>query len=374
MAPHFTVSRVDQALAAVRRWSMADLDAATFLCRAAHALYRVVPYDRYAAATIDPASNLITHAFAGAAGADNPHRSVNPDWFEHFYFAETLDQTLMLVGQRRWAATIGDVTAGGLDHSLCYREAMRPAGVADKLHAVFVNRGLWGDLELYRDNGGSRFSPEEVAIVHRLAPDIANGLRHAALRAPALGVAAADDAPGVLLIDRRGRVTATAAGQRLLAGLGGRPPAWPEARALPVPVQVVLGALDQALATSSADGGSPAPRLRVRSADGRWLTLHAALSEATETTAADRVVVITPSRPREVAWLGMAAYDLTPREEEIVKLVVIGQSTKQIADRLFIAEPTVQRHLTNIFAKVGVRGRRALVKHLFVEQVLPGMA
>jgi DNA-binding CsgD family transcriptional regulator len=57
----------------------------------------------------------------------------------------------------------------------------------------------------------------------------------------------------------------------------------------------------------------------------------------------------------------------------VVKLVVGGLSTRQISDQLFIAEHTVQRHLSNIFEKVGVRGRRALVKQLFVEQMLPSM-
>ena len=51
--------------------------------------------------------------------------------------------------------------------------------------------------------------------------------------------------------------------------------------------------------------------------------------------------------------------------------MVCGLSTRQIAARLFITEHTVQRHLSNIFEKVGVRSRRDLVKRLFVEQVLP---
>ena len=68
----------------------------------------------------------------------------------------------------------------------------------------------------------------------------------------------------------------------------------------------------------------------------------------------------------------MASYGLSSREEEVVKLVVGGLSTKQISERLFIAEHTVQRHLTNIFEKVGVRSRRELVKQLFFEHVLPG--
>jgi DNA-binding CsgD family transcriptional regulator len=341
MAFRFPLAHQDQTVAAVRRLSGADLDAATLFRRVAHALHRAVPCDLYAAATIDPASNLITQGFAGVPRDSEQGRSVNPVWFDRYYFAETFDQTLALVQQRRWAATIGEATGGRLERSLCYRAA-----------------------------GSPPFSPEEVALVQRVAPDIAAGLRHAALRARAAPEAEDEAAPGVLIVDARGRVTATAASERLLAGLGELPPGWRESGELPIPVRVILAALESA-STSSMDAE---PRLRVRARGGRWLTLHAARSEPTETRPPERIVVITPSRPHEVAWLGLTAYDLSPREEEVVRLVVGGQSTRQIADRLFIAEHTVQRHLSNIFEKVGVRGRRALVKHLFVEQVLPGMA
>ena len=98
------------------------------------------------------------------------------------------------------------------------------------------------------------------------------------------------------------------------------------------------------------------------------------MSETTGIRPGAHIVVISPARPPDIAWLQMAAYGLSPREEEVVKLVVGGQSTRQISDRRFIAEHIVQRHLSNIYEKVGVRGRRALVKHVFFEQVLPNTA
>jgi DNA-binding CsgD family transcriptional regulator len=65
--------------------------------------------------------------------------------------------------------------------------------------------------------------------------------------------------------------------------------------------------------------------------------------------------------------LRTAAYELSAREQEVVDLVVRGHSTRQIADRLCIAEYTVQDHLKHVFDKVGVRGRRALVKRLYLD-------
>jgi DNA-binding NarL/FixJ family response regulator len=54
---------------------------------------------------------------------------------------------------------------------------------------------------------------------------------------------------------------------------------------------------------------------------------------------------------------------LTPREQEIVKLVAEGYSSKEIADALVIAEKTVERHRANILEKLGVRGRVEVTRY-----------
>jgi DNA-binding CsgD family transcriptional regulator len=48
---------------------------------------------------------------------------------------------------------------------------------------------------------------------------------------------------------------------------------------------------------------------------------------------------------------------LTPREKQILGLVVMGYMNGQIAERLFVAESTVKSHLSSAFAKLGVRSR-----------------
>ncbi len=56
---------------------------------------------------------------------------------------------------------------------------------------------------------------------------------------------------------------------------------------------------------------------------------------------------------------------LTRREEEIVNLIVLGYSNKQISNTLFISENTVKTHLANIFSKYGITNRLQLIKHVF---------
>ncbi len=48
---------------------------------------------------------------------------------------------------------------------------------------------------------------------------------------------------------------------------------------------------------------------------------------------------------------------LTPREREILQLMVDGLSNREIAQKLFLSEKTVKTHVSNIFAKLQVRDR-----------------
>ncbi len=54
------------------------------------------------------------------------------------------------------------------------------------------------------------------------------------------------------------------------------------------------------------------------------------------------------------------SHTLTARESEIVDLVIAGCRNREISERLTISEKTVKAHLSNIFAKLGVRDRLEL--------------
>jgi DNA-binding CsgD family transcriptional regulator len=56
---------------------------------------------------------------------------------------------------------------------------------------------------------------------------------------------------------------------------------------------------------------------------------------------------------------------LTAREVEVVRLVAAGKSNRVIAEELFISAKTVDRHLSNIFTKVGVSSRAAATAWAF---------
>jgi LuxR family maltose regulon positive regulatory protein len=48
---------------------------------------------------------------------------------------------------------------------------------------------------------------------------------------------------------------------------------------------------------------------------------------------------------------------LSLREQEVLQLIEAGHSNQEIASKLFISIPTVKRHISNIYAKLGVKSR-----------------
>jgi DNA-binding NarL/FixJ family response regulator len=54
---------------------------------------------------------------------------------------------------------------------------------------------------------------------------------------------------------------------------------------------------------------------------------------------------------------------LSPREEEVTKLIAEGHTTREIAQLLVLSEKTVERHRANILDKLGLRDRVDLTRY-----------
>ena len=54
---------------------------------------------------------------------------------------------------------------------------------------------------------------------------------------------------------------------------------------------------------------------------------------------------------------------LTPREQEVVKLIAEGHTSEEIAATLVISKKTVERHRANILEKLGMRNRVELTRY-----------
>lgn len=52
-----------------------------------------------------------------------------------------------------------------------------------------------------------------------------------------------------------------------------------------------------------------------------------------------------------------AAFDLTPREREVLQLIAQGQTNQEISDALFISLHTTKVHVRSILGKLGLGSR-----------------
>ena len=74
----------------------------------------------------------------------------------------------------------------------------------------------------------------------------------------------------------------------------------------------------------------------------------------------DVLRLLTPARPA----------GLTEREMEVLRMVASGRTNPEIAAALVLSEKTVARHLSNIFAKLGVSSRTAAAAFAFENELL----
>jgi DNA-binding CsgD family transcriptional regulator len=138
---------------------------------------------------------------------------------------------------------------------------------------------------------------------------------------------------------------------------------------LPSSVLAVAGRARRTAEDPDSPGEIAVARVLARS--GTWVVLHGA---ALVTNGARRVaVIVEPGHPARISPLLMSAYGLTEREQDVTRLVLQGESTAQIAERLVVSPHTVQQHLKNVFEKTGVRSRRDLVGKVFFSHYEPRM-
>ena len=75
----------------------------------------------------------------------------------------------------------------------------------------------------------------------------------------------------------------------------------------------------------------------------------------------EELTVLTEQRRRDAPGRSDERLErVTPRERQIVDLLSVGASNKEIAKRLNVTERTVKAHLTAIFRKLGLSGRLQL--------------
>lgn len=84
------------------------------------------------------------------------------------------------------------------------------------------------------------------------------------------------------------------------------------------------------------------------------LRLYIYVKESAPPAEADQIRALS----HEIFESAIKEYDLTNRESEIAWLLYRGYTNRQIGEELFIAETTVKKHVSHIYEKMQVSGRK----------------
>ena len=230
-----------------------------------------------------------------------------------------------------------------------------PDGFRHELRAVAVDDHghCWGSVVAFRDGRRPFTDKDRVAagrdlgrIAHRLSQAMVGGATP-----PSPGHAAS-----LWLSDDGELLSATRTAQEWLDRL--------RTSNMPGRADAVLAGLAVRVTTTTARSGSG---VRARGSQGEWIILHGEPITGSDGRTQGIGVVIGPARPGTVLPVLAAAYGLTGREQEVVRAVFAGLSTREISARLHISAYTVQDHLKAIFAKTGVSSRGELAHQLALQ-------
>ncbi|MBP2706794.1 AAA family ATPase [Microbispora sp. RL4-1S] len=126
-----------------------------------------------------------------------------------------------------------------------------------------------------------------------------------------------------------------------------------------ITTDAVDGAVDGAMA------GAKAASDAAEALDAAGLTWDAARARSAATRARTSSGGPAQAAPSGPATRRTAPASLTERERQIARLVSEGLKNREIADRLYVTQKTVEMHLSRIFAKLGVSNRVGVARALY---------
>ncbi len=331
--------------------AQAGLDFETFCQEAMAQLRRTVPFDAWCVPTADPATLLVGRSVnEGIPPADASH------FFAIEYGEDDFDKFDQLARRHSQATALTRSTRGDLRASSRWRDFFGPLGLGDELRAALISRGTcWGYLALHRERSSRSFHMAEIDLVTEVSSVLAAGLRSAVV--PSKLVNEPSDEPALMILGPNSRIMEMTPASRLWLAEASNTKQRLIGE-LPDPVYAVVSRLRAAARRGTTARHSTSVQLHGRS--GRWVVVQAAPIMGPSNTGKIAVMFRRP-HPKEMVALVARASALTRREAELMKLVLEGLSTAEIADQMHISGNTVQDHAQATFAKLGVNSRRALV-------------
>jgi DNA-binding CsgD family transcriptional regulator len=305
-----------------------------------------------------------------------PTRSENMDFvggsdgclrlWELEFFMEDVNLYRDLAQAQTPARSLRDATHDRPARSARYREFLRPNGLSDELRAALrVDGDSWAWLSLYREEGRPAFDADDVTLIASLSEPLGEAVRDHARSVPE-SPADGERGPGLMLFATTGELVST--NDDALAWLDELPPdvGKPSPSGIRFPITVAAALMRARAIAEQRDRGSARARIR-SAASGRWLVCHASCMRDAGGELGHTALAIEPAKGSEVAPIIVQAYELSPREQQIIELIAQGLATGAIAARLHLSVHTVRDYVKAVFEKVRVSSRGELVAKLFAE-------
>ncbi len=257
-----------------------------------------------------------------------------------------------------------------------YTDFLKPQRIHHKLIANLVaEQEMYGRVVWMRSRKAGRFTNEEVRLAKAISPYLAHALAYNDLRerfklkGKILDYIEKQSSVGFILVDEKLQVVyINPRAEELFDGLKGSVTDGFGRK------QILSQLLKDCREIKERMKGCPTdfvaiPRKRTVGCGNhnRFAATYKAFSHTpgAENSVLFMVCIEELSPPLGAAPQQLAhSYHLSKREIDVAGLLFSGLKNAQIADKLFISEITVKKHLQNIYHKVGVNNRTSLVNKM----------
>ena len=257
-----------------------------------------------------------------------------------------------------------------------YEDFLKPQKIHYKLVVNLVaERELHGRIVLTRSRKRNPFSKREMEIAKSVSPYLAHALAHHDLRREVnrkgnlLKYVEENASVGMVLLDEDLQIIhKNSKADEFFSALGNYTfTNWDED---PIFRQLLKDCREMKAELQKCPAGSvTVPKQRILEGPNRSrFSIRSKIFERElgwEDTRLFMVFIeeLSPFGDVSIRYL-MDVFHLSKRETDVVSLLFSGLKNVEIAKKLYVSEITVKKHLQNIYGKVGVNSRTALINHI----------
>ncbi|MCB2227778.1 MAG: helix-turn-helix transcriptional regulator [Desulfarculaceae bacterium] len=262
-----------------------------------------------------------------------------------------------------------------------YNDFLRPQKIHHKLVVNLVaERELFGRVVLTRPRRSNSFTSKEILTVRTIVPYLAHALAHNNLRrkiklkGTVLEYIEKQSSIGMLLLDESLQIVySNEKAEEAVGNLTLSRPVFRRNLQLPPQLLKVCREIKPIMDNRREGGAPPVKQSTIQGCDGSNFSVTIRLLDQRLGWEDSRLLMVSIEEEQSAEEKLAAKIDpdhlqkelhLSRREIEVVELVFLGLKNAEIAEKLFVSEVTVKKHLQNIYEKVGVNNRTTLVNRI----------